>query len=196
MFSIKDLENKISVLEGKKELYESSLEEYKTELRIESSNVENYKKCIDLLKYISTINQDKIITLFQHTVSAGLKDIFDNSYEFKIEMKTRGNSSSCDFKIKCGIFPEWSDIILNHGKSVQDVISVILRIVLVKLLKNERQIVVLDEPGSGIEAERQIVFSKFLSEISHKFGIQLIVVSHSEELTLHADKVINIHGNI
>lgn len=190
--NLKNLEIKIENLKSKKLDLIDKIKEEKVELRLLEKEKLNIEKCLKILEYLSKCNQDKIVKLFEDTVGVGLKDLFDETYDFRILQKSRGNSSACDFQVSCSVFPGWSDVIMCHGKSLQDIVAVILRIVLIKLDNRSRKIVILDEPLSGLEIERQKIASKFLYEISEKFGIQLLVVTHSAELTEHATKEIRV----
>jgi len=184
--SLENLQKTIDRISGKREDILNRIIENEFSLKVLQKRQENFKKCINLLVYISGLNQNKIIGLLENVISIGLQDLFDSSYGFKFDLKTRGNSSACDFKIKNKSFPGWSDIVMSNGKSVQDVVAAIFRIILVKLKKRTRRIVLLDEPFSGVEKERQKLASKFLYEISVKFNIQLIVVTHNEGLMEHS----------
>jgi predicted ATPase len=191
---IDNLKSRVSLLILEKKSLTSSEREEEVANRLLKKDIEIEKCCMMLLDHIAKNKLSSIFEIFEETVSSGLKDIFDESYEFKIAQKERKNTSSVDFLIHCSVFPGWSDIVMCHGKSLQDVISILLRIILVKLDDKSRKIIVLDEPTSGVEIERQRIVSKLLSEICIKFGIQLIVVTHSEELCFHAEKVEKING--
>jgi len=191
---LKELELKVAELSGKKKEIKGRLKENEVDLRLLKKDYTEIERCIQLLTFLSNQNQDKVIDLFQHTISAGLKDLFNDNYDFKFDMKTRGSSSSCDFLIKTESCDNWMDIKMCQGRSVQEIIGTILRIILIKLDKNNRKIVVLDEPTGGIESERQELMSKFLSEICVKFRLQLIIVTHSEELTEHASRKISLES--
>jgi len=191
---LQEIKTKVAELRGRKNEIKGRIKENEVEYRLHEKDKEELERCIQLLTFISNLNQDKIIELFQHTIAAGLKDLFSDDYDFKFDMKTRGNSSSCDFLIKTDACDMWTDIKMCQGRSVQEIIGTIFRIVLVKLDKNSRKIVILDEPTGGIEGERQELMSRFLSEICLKFGIQLIIVTHSEELTEYASKRIDLES--
>lgn len=191
---LKEFEIKLAELTGKRKEIKGRIKENESELKLLDKDKSEIEKCIQLLTFISNQNQDKVIGLFQHTIAAGLKDLFNDSYDFKFDMKTRGNSSSCDYLIKTDNCNNWMDIKMCQGRSIQEIIGTILRIMLVKLQKDNRKIVILDEPTGGIESERQELMSKFLSEICVKFGIQLIIVTHSVELTEFATKKIDLES--
>lgn len=187
---IEKIQSVLDKLKGRKEQLDGELREFLVEKRLAEKNRVELDKCMKLLAYISTLNQDRIIGLFEHTVSSGLKDLFDCSYDFRFLRKSRGNSSACDFEVSCSTFPGWSDIKMSHGKSVQDIISAILRIILIKLDSKSRKIIILDEPLTGVEPDRLENASKLLHEVCSRFEIQLIVVSHRKQLQEEADKVI------
>lgn len=192
MNSIQQIQSNIDKIKGRKEEIQARLAENKVELRLLIKEKNILTKCTKLLAYISSVNEDKIVKLFEHTLSAALKDIFDDSYQFKFDMKTRRDSSACEFLIQHDPLSRMVDIVLCNGKSIQEIVAVIFRIILVKLDKKSRKIVILDEPLSGIEIERQRITSKFLADICNKFDIQLIVVTHSLEFVEHAGKIIDI----
>lgn len=190
--NLRELQTALDKLKGKKEQLDAEYCEQNVALRLAMKEKVELDKCMKLLNFVSKMNQDKVIGLFEHTISAGLKDLFDGSYEFRFLQKSRGNSSACDFEIKCSAFPGYSDIVMNHGKSIQDLIATVFRIILVKLDKKSRKIVILDEPLTGIQVARLQSTSKFLHEICTRLGIQLIIVSHSVELQECADKIIKV----
>jgi len=194
MKAILNLETKIKALELQRENFKAELSKIAVEKKLLVKDQKEIESSITLLDYISKMKQDKIVGLIQDTITAALQDLFDESYKFKMVLKNRGNSSACDFEISCSAFPGWSEIIMSHGKSIKEVIAIVFRILLVKLDKTSRRIVILDEPSSGIEFERQKILSKFLLNIAERFGIQLIIVTHSEELAYCASKEIRING--
>lgn len=186
------LQSRIDTLRGRKQEVESRIKENEVDIRLLTKDKMKMAKCMKLLSHVSKFNQDKIIKLLTHTVGAGLKDMFDSSYEFEFELKTRGDSSACEFNIKHNGCPRWANIVMCNGRSVQEIVAMILRLIIVKLTKNNRKIVILDEPAGGVETERQPLTSKFFADTCAKFDIQLIVVTHNTEFLESAKNVINL----
>ena len=154
--------------------------------------IEDTGNAVCILEYIIELRNRNILKLFEHTISAGLKDIFDDSYEFRFKFGKRGNLLTCDYQLKNSQFCYWHDIRHSHGRSVKEIIAVILRIVLVKLDKNLRDIIILDEPLGGLEESREIPAAKFLAEIAEKFALQLIIVTQSARFAAYAHKKLEI----
>jgi wobble nucleotide-excising tRNase len=189
-----ELEQKYAKLKGRKEDLEASIKENEAELKLLQQEQEQIAKCNKILSFLAENNQEKIVKFFEHTLSSGLKDVFDESYSFRFGLKTRGDSSSAHFEIQNKSCPIWNNILMCNGKSVKEIIAIIFRFILVKLDKKSRKMIILDEPGLGIENERQLVLSKFLVEICSKFDIQLIVITHNENLCEYADKRLDLNA--
>jgi predicted ATPase len=179
---LSEFRSKIDQLVGKRDEIKDRLAENLAEKNHLISEKSKIVLCQKLGAFLSENNQSKIINLFETSVSAGLKDLFDDSYDFRFNQGTRGDSSACEFEIQTSEFPGWSSPKMSHGESVAEIIGIILRIVLVKLDRRSRPIVILDEPSSGVETERQPLLSKFIKDLCEKFGIQVICVTHSEGL--------------
>lgn len=190
--NLPELKAKVDFLVKEKTKKEKRLSEVIEKRKEIEGELTEINTCIEIFDFLTKTNHDKVVGLLEDIVSSGLKDLFDETYNFRILQKMRGNSTACDFELSCSAFPGWSDIILCHGKSIQDLVSAILRLVLVKLDGRSRKILILDEPTSGVESERQALVSKFLLDISDKFNIQFIVVTHSKELAEGATKEIKI----
>lgn len=146
------------------------------------------EKCIVLLSHIAKNTESKIVELFQSTVSAALKDIFDESYEFRFEFGKRGSITTCEYEVISSEFQRWNDIVMTRGKSVAQVIALVLRIILVKIDKDSPDIVVFDEPLDGLENDRKYVAGKFVSELCKQLSMQMIMVTHSDEIADYSDK--------
>lgn len=194
--NLAEIKSKLDQFKGRKEDLDARIAENNVEVRLLDQRSDLLMKCNKLMSFLSQNNQDKIVKLFEHTISSGLKDLFNYSYGFRFDLKTRGDSSSTDFEIESDAFPGWSNIIMCRGRSIQEIVAMIFRLVLVKLDKRSRKILILDEPTGGVEAERQRLVSKFLLDICERFNIQLIVVTHSDELTEFADFKLDLdqHG--
>jgi ABC-type transporter Mla maintaining outer membrane lipid asymmetry ATPase subunit MlaF len=68
----------------------------------------------------------------------------------------------------------------------------VLRIILVSLDKRLHKTIILDEPFSGAEDERIPKIAEFISTMSKRLNIQIVMVTQSELFESGADKVITI----
>lgn len=190
--NFKLVKEEIAQVAAKRRVLLEEINSVKQKSRTLKGTIKLNERAATLLSYIVEEKHGSIVELFQHTISSALKDIFDDSYDFQFVFKKRGTLSTCEYEITNGDYGGWTNLRMCHGKSVCEIIAIILRIILVKIDKESPDIVICDEPLSGLEPDRQQVAGKFLSDVCKKFGIQLIMVSHSENVAIHADKIIEI----
>jgi len=182
----------LSSIDGSKKIINNTIKRISKDL----VNIEKEKnvatKSVMLLDYVINNSHDNIINMFEKAISGALKDLFDSSYEFKFEFGKRGTAMTCEYMIKMGDCHNWLTLKMCHGTSIKEIIGVIIRIIFVKIKNNLANVVILDEPLSGLSPEKQVLAGKFLVEIAEKFNIQIISVSHSERISSYASKRIEI----
>jgi len=122
-------------------------------------------------------------------VSLALTAVLDNPYQFKTEFVLKRGKTECEF-----FFEREGQTIkpldASGGGSV-DVASFALRCSLWSLNKN-RPVLVLDEPFKHLSKNLHPKALQMLKEVSEKLGIQIILITHSEELVEDADKIFNV----
>jgi DNA repair exonuclease SbcCD ATPase subunit len=162
----------------------------KAEKRIELID-DRREKCdtavIILKDFLGTVTKE-VIELFENTVTAGLQEIFNETYQFKMEIETQRNRKICRYMIKhsgCKNFVE----INSQGSALKEVISVIIRVILVSLDTTVANVLVLDEPFGGAENSRKESIAEFLQKVCKEFNVQIIMVTHSEIFEDYADTV-------
>ena len=187
---IEKVKNKVVALNARRE----AVEENKSASLKRVVEMETRKKLLEKSAVVSQLLADAkrgaINKLFSETVTSALRDTFSNRYKLKLEYGVKNNRSVCEFMLATEDYKGYLPLKMCHGKSVMEIISVVLRIMLVNTLGGD--VLVLDEPLSGLEVGRQHVIAEFIRDIAHGFGIQLLMVSHCEALVNRADNIIKI----
>jgi hypothetical protein len=132
--------------------------------------------------------QDELCFRITKLVSLALAAVFPDPYEFVVRFEEkRGKTEALLMVVRNG---EEIDPYDAAGGGVVDVISFALRICMWRLMeKPSRNVLVLDEPFRFVSRDLQPKVGRMLSEVSRKLGLQMIIVTHEEELVEHADKV-------
>jgi ABC-type molybdenum transport system ATPase subunit/photorepair protein PhrA len=154
-------------------------------------NQEDYKKAILVMGWLAEQNYDKVISMFDDTISAGLKDLFSDDYEFKFEKGTRGDSTTAEFMISTKKYGGFLELSMTQGTALKQIVACIMRIIIVHLDKDIPKILILDEPFGGLNNAKHRQAGEFIKNVLHSFKIQTIVVTQSEEFAESADKLIN-----
>jgi len=150
------------------------------------------KKALLVMEYLIHRNYEKVISLFEDTITAALIDMFDDQYKFKFEIGKRGDSTTCDFNVSTDSGKHYHDVKMSQGTSVANIIGVVMRLVIVKLDRHMPNLILLDEPLSGLQVHRQELAGRFLNKICKEFGVQLIVVSQSPQFTDSIEHTIKV----
>jgi len=167
--------------------------------RVLINKIEGIKKQMDLddlailiLKDYLDVVTKEVVELFESTVTAGLKRIFDDSYEFKLDIISQKTKKVCNFLIHTSEYKGFLDLSYTQGTCLKQVISVIIRTIMVSLDPTVPDVISLDEPFSGGDDARMPAIAEFLSEITEKFKIQLIMVTHKTIFESYAKGIIRI----
>lgn len=75
-----------------------------------------------------------------------------------------------------------------QGGALSDVVSTALRLIFLKCFRPlRRQVLGLDEPGKFLDAHNREAYAKWIQRLAHDLDIQLIIVTHDDELKEIAD---------
>jgi hypothetical protein len=152
------------------------------------------KNAIVVLEYIIQRDYGDVVKLFEDTISAGLKDLFNHKYNFKFEISRRGDSCTCDFEVITDQCAYYQNIQMTQGTALKEIISVLVRMIICKLDNNMPDFVILDEPFGGVRDFRQDIAHRFLMNVCEHFGIQIIMVTQNQEAIAH--KVLRLENVI
>ena len=79
----------------------------------------------------------------------------------------------------------------SNGGGLVDAISAGLRIACLCLSSRDK-VLFLDEPMKFLSADIKPIMADLLKELSHKLGIQIIMVTHDTEFAAIADKTFEV----
>lgn len=155
---------------------------------LEEQNVVREKARVILVE-VGRQTQETFSGYVESLVTTALQSVFpDDTYEFKVNFEYKRNQSECYMRvIKNGFEMVPED---DMGGSILDICGFALRIVMWSLQKEKtRPVFILDEPFKNLgHGENMLLAGKMLKEIHEKLGVQIIMVSHEDELKEIADK--------
>ncbi len=177
---------------GEATAVEDMLEAYEEELSKLDAEHDALTQVVGIFGDIAGRLQTTFLRNVEVLVSAGLTSVFGQAVEFTIEQGTYGKQPIMDFRVSMdGV--QSDDIINAHGGGLVALAGLIMRIVVVRLMrKTQAQVLVLDEPLAMLSAAYREAAAKLLSDLSQELGIQIIMVTHHQEYSERADKVITL----
>ncbi len=175
--------------QGRKELLEQQLGILVDTNEINQTYLEDLQVSRSLIQKAAQLTQEKLSVHISDLVSLALRSVFDDPYEFQATFENRRNSMECDLTfVKNGNEYKPLD---SCGYGAADVASFALRIAYWSL-GNTRPVLIWDEPFRQLDKKKQGMAAEMVSKLSKELGLQIIIITHSEELAECADKVFNV----
>ena len=148
------------------------------------------EECKFIVQDVSEKLQNKLADTLNSIVSNAIATVFDDPYEFKIEISAKANVvQATPTLVKNG---ESFGIKSDVGYGVVDVTALALRVALLSLQKNHNNVLILDEPFTSIGVKDRPKACELLKTMSQKLGIQFIIVTHVDEIKAIADLLIEV----
>lgn len=149
----------------------------------------------EVLEALSKTSEAQVKAYIEPIVTEALQTVFGYDLKFELEFDFKSNQVIVRFKLtdSHGNASE-GNIEDMKGGGVLDVISIVLRFILLELL-NLPGIILLDEPGKFVDIKHQGAFGTLLLSFAEKFDRQLCIVSHDEGICAIGTKHYNVSLN-
>lgn len=135
--------------------------------------------------------QEKVQKKIEVLVTHGLRTIFDDQdMTFRVISEQKANRTEVSFSLvsKMGEEIVETPILDARGGGVAAVIGFLLRLI-VTILREERPLLAVDEGFAQLSADFEPNLALFLRELVDQTGVQILLVTHSEVYSEHADRV-------
>lgn len=176
---------------GQREVLLSQDSRHRKTLRSLNRDLKHIQEAQDIIQATAKVTQEELQYHISDLVSLALKAVFDEPYELKVEfVMKRGRTEAELWFVRDG---EKVNPLLASGGGAVDVASFALRIALWALTHpRSRSVFFLDEPFKFLSSGLQVRAGEMLKTISDKLGLQIIMVSHVQDLIESSDKVFEV----
>ena len=175
---LNDTKSRASYLEGVVEARQAEITAWRR-------RYEGAGKARVIIQTVAKETQKNLEFHLSHLVTMALAAVFPEEIEFVARIEVRRGKTECDLLFK--EFDQEYDPLEGSGFGPVDVASFALRITFWSLNKN-RPTFILDEPFRNVSPDLQHKVSDMLKEISKRLGVQIVMVSHQEDINVSADK--------
>ncbi len=166
-------------------LLEERITEHTKEIVYWETRYQSSKKARVIIQNVAQETQKNLEFHLSHLVTTALAAVFPENIEFVARIEVRRGQTECDLLFK--EHGQEYDPLEGSGFGPVDVASFALRVTFWSLKKN-RPTFVLDEPFRNVSPDLQHKVSDMLKMVSEKLGLQIIMVSHQEDVNVSADK--------
>jgi len=144
----------------------------------------------EIVQSAAQLTQQSLEVRLSEIVSQALELVFDDlNLGFSVQFVTKRNATECEMYITED--GELYDPLGSCGFGAADVASFALRVAMWTLNKTAN-VMVFDEPFRNLDDYRMPNAALLLSTLSEELGIQMIVVTHEDELRSNAGKVFRV----
>jgi len=144
-----------------------------------------------LVQLVAQETQEELRYKIAGLVTLALRAVFPDPYTFIVRFTQKRGRTEAEMLVEREGLE--IDPYEASGGGVVDVIAFALRLCLWRLkARRTEALMILDEPFRFVSRDLQARVGKMVSDVSRKLGLQLIIVSHEEELIDAADKVFRI----
>lgn len=163
-------------------LSEQLIKEKRKRKRLKRLNI-YCEQALLVAQEVAQMTQEQLEYQVSSLVTSALKAIFPDPYKFKVEfIIKRGKTEADMFFSKDG---EAVDPLTASGGGVVDIASFALRLTSYLIAKEKpAPVLLLDEPFRFVSEEYQEDVAVLLEELSTKFGVQIIIVTHEKTLCI------------
>lgn len=153
------------------------------------SQQEQYDLLIAFLSQMADERQERVYQQIEHTVTEGLRAVFDEDMRLEITTKQVGARSETHFNVVSYLNgKELSTSIMDaRGGGVAALVGFLIQAVLVLLTPGMRPIIFLDEAFRNVSSDYLDSLGEFIRGLCEETGLQVVLVTHQPTLAEYAD---------
>lgn len=162
--------------------------------RCEELEIEKLEKVVILLKKTSEYAREQTKQQIERLVTNCLRFVFENEVSFEIEFRET-KTNMADFYVidKYGDYYVKTDPETSRGGGIVDIVALALRIAFIQTGQPISDgPIILDEPAKHVSNEYIDKVSEFIKKLSESFHRQVIMVTHSQNLSAIGDRSFRI----
>jgi len=188
--NISELRNKLEQAKGRRQSLRTQLKNNKEKVSNLEIEIDSLLQAQLIIQKVAKETQEQLEWHISNLVTLALESIFPNPYKFNVKFIIKRGQTECALNLIDDQGNELSPLDAVGG-GVIDVSSFALRIALWTLTKS-RNTMTLDEPFKFVSKSLLPKVAILLKELSQKLKLQMIIVSHLNELVEEADKVFQV----
>jgi len=187
-FNPDELHNVRAFLDDKKKdlsHYKRRHDDIKNDLSAATLRAEAMKKARIVIQAVAQETQRNLEYHISEPVTAAIRAVLPDQINFIARIELRRGKTECDLLFE--EFGEEYKPLKGSGYGAVNIACFAERICFWSLKKN-RPTFILDEPFRDVSPDFQYKVSQMVKELSSRLGIQIIMISHAEDINIAADK--------
>jgi len=166
-----------------------------TNAEIAAEDLEEKQNALSMARELFVLSAKTIQQTLEYHISelvtTALESVFEIPYKFILSFVERRGKTEADLWFVINDDNKIKPIDATGGGAV-DIASLALRIAFWSLQKNSRPLFILDEPCRMLSKDLMTKAANMLKMLSKQIGIQILMITHSDELASVADKIYEV----
>jgi DNA repair ATPase RecN len=154
-------------------------------------DIARLERVAGVLARIGEARQEELQTHIETLVTQGLQTIFGDTLTFHLVAGTERSTPVINFEVRSHIGGQVvaTDVMSARGGGLAATVGFLLNLVVLLLKRQPGETVIMaqDEIFAYVSAEYRSQLAAFLRELVDKTGVQILLVTHSEEFAAQAD---------
>ena len=182
---------KLERMKGRRQEIENNISDTQIALKERQREYRRHEQAREVIQIVALKTQEKLSYHISEITSLALNTVFQDPYALTAEFVQRRNKTECDLYFVRD--DEKVDPLSASGGGAVDVAAFALRVASWSMQRpRSRNTLILDEPFRYLSSNLLPLAGEMLKEISEKLKLQIIMVSHCEELIEAADKTFTV----
>lgn len=191
MTDIRTLRHKLDQQKGMKIQIEQTITKTITGVREKKRDLQRHEKALSIIREVGLKTQQQLEVHISDITTLAQEAIFDDPYKVVVEFVQRRNKTECDITFERD--GERINPLQASGGGPVDVAAFALRAASWSMQNpRSRNVLILDEPFRYLSVGLLPKAGEMLKQLSEKLDLQIIMVTHEEELAEMADKVFQV----
>jgi ATPase subunit of ABC transporter with duplicated ATPase domains len=194
MSVLADIQRKVDTMHGARGRIETDLYAAKQHLAASQIMGELCDHVLEVLETSGGAARKQVQEEFGAITTAAMQDIFGGDAAAEVEFTATARGYQARILTHGNGFR--GDPLRTDGGSACKILSVALRAALLHRLEDRPNVLILDEPFSGVDAEHIVDTAAWLRTLSEALGLQVIMINHEwpEVWSQHAHRIIDLTG--
>ena len=191
MTNIQNLRNALEQMKGKRDQIQHGIDNAEQFIKEKKKDLRRHEQAREIIREVGLKTQQQLQFHISNITSLALEAVFDNPYKLITEFIQRRNKTECDLYFERD--GNRIDPLSASGGGTVDVASFALRVASWSMQRpRSRNVLILDEPFRYLSSDLLPKASEMLNQISKKLKLQIMMVTHAEELIENADRVFEV----
>jgi DNA repair exonuclease SbcCD ATPase subunit len=196
--NIQSIRNQLERQKGSRNQISKDLKKSQETISLLEQEISYSESAQAIISAVAKITQNELRYRIEEPVSLAISSVFDDPYKMVADFQTtlRGTTEcNLGFERNGNIV----DPLSSSGGGVVDIASFSLRIGAWSLGQpRSRAVILLDEPFRFVSRNKMALAGTMLKETSKQLGLQIILITHIEDLVAVADKIfeVSIHNGV